>query len=69
MAFPFSMLNIAHLAAGFKSQTHIYCNVIVKAVCCLLVLLSGDSTFQNIHRNTPQAHILDCNGVGGISIR
>ena len=22
MAFPFSMFNIAHLAAGFKSQTH-----------------------------------------------
>ena len=34
MAFPFSMLNIAHLAAGFKSQTHVYCNVIAKAACC-----------------------------------
>ena len=33
MAFPFSMLNIAHLAVGFKSQTHVYCNVIAKAVC------------------------------------
>ena len=40
MAFPFSMLNIAHLAAGFKSQTHVYCNVIAKAVCCPLILLS-----------------------------
>lgn len=29
------MLNIAHLAAGFKSQTHVYCDVIAKAVCLL----------------------------------
>ena len=26
MAFPFSMLNIAYPAAGFKSKTHVYCN-------------------------------------------
>ncbi len=66
MAFPFSMLNIAHLAAGFKSQTHVYCNVIAKAVCCSLILLSGDSTFQNTHRNTPQAHISHFKGMSGI---
>ena len=65
MAFPFSMLNIAHLAAGFKSQTHVYCNVVAKAVCCPLILLSGDSTFQNTHRNTPQAHISHFKGIGG----
>jgi len=35
MAFPFSVYNIAHLVAGFKSQTHVYCNVIAKAVCLL----------------------------------
>ncbi len=63
MAFPFSMLNIAHLAAGFKSQTHVYCNVVAKAVCCPLILLSGDSTFQNTHRNTPQAHISHFKGI------
>lgn len=68
MAFPFSMLNIAHLAVGFKSQTHVYCNVNAKAVCPLIVL-SGDSTFQNTHSDTPQAPILDCNGIDGISIR
>lgn len=56
MAFPFSVYNIAHLAAGFKSQTHVYSNVIAKAACCPPILLSGDSTFQNTHRNTPQAH-------------
>ena len=68
MAFPFSMLNIAHLAAGFKSQTHVYCNVVVKAVCCPFILLSGDSTFQNTHRNTPQAHISQFKGIDGIFI-
>ena len=57
MALPFSVFNIAYLAAGFKSQTHVYCNVVVKAVCCPLILLSGDPTFQNTHKNTPQAHI------------
>ncbi len=31
MASPFSMLNIAHLAAGFNSQTHVSCKVNVKA--------------------------------------
>ncbi len=41
MAFPFSVYNIAHLEAGFKSQTHVYCNVIVKAVCYPLIFLSG----------------------------
>ena len=41
MAFPFSMLNIAHFTAGFKSPTHVYYNVIAKAACCLLILLSG----------------------------
>ena len=25
MAFPFSMLNIAYLAVGFKSQTYVFC--------------------------------------------
>lgn len=30
MAFPFSIYNIAHSATGFKSQTHVYCNVIEK---------------------------------------
>lgn len=35
MAFPFSVYNIAYPAAGFKSQTHVYCNVIAKAVCLL----------------------------------
>ena len=35
MAFPFSMLNIAHLAAGFKSQTLLFHNAIVKAACLL----------------------------------
>ena len=33
MAFPFSVYNIAYPAAGFKSQTHVYCNVIVKVAC------------------------------------
>ena len=41
MAFPFSMFNIAHLAAGFKSQTHVFRNAIAKAVCCPHILLSG----------------------------
>ena len=35
MVFPFSMFNIAHSWAGFKSQTHVNCIVIVKAVCLL----------------------------------
>ena len=63
MAFPFSILNIAHLAVGFKSQTHVYCNVIVKAVCYPLILLSSDSTFQNTHRNTLQDHISHFKGM------
>ena len=69
MAFPFSVLNIAHLTAGFKSQTHVYCNVAAKAVCCPLILLSGDSTFQNTHRNTPQAHISHFKGIGNYQVR
>ena len=40
MAFPFSILNIAHLAAGFKNQTRVYCNVIVKVACLLPYSLS-----------------------------
>ena len=35
MAFPFYVYNIAYPAAGFKSQTHVYCNMIAKAVCPL----------------------------------
>ncbi len=31
MAFPFSVYNIAYPAVVFKSQTHVYCNVIAKA--------------------------------------
>ena len=36
MAFPFYVYNMAYLATGFKSQTHVYCNVIAKAVCLLI---------------------------------
>ena len=42
MAFPISMFNIAYLAAGFKSQTLLFHNAIVKDVaCCPLIFLSG----------------------------
>lgn len=47
MAFPFSVYNIAYPAAGFKSQTHVYCNVIAKAVCLLPYSLS-DRLSRNI---------------------
>ena len=40
MAFPFSMFNIAHLAAGFKSQMDIYKSktviLPVKEMCAIL---------------------------------
>ena len=66
MAFPFYVYNIAYPAAGFKNQTHVCCNMIAKVACCPLILLSGDSTFQNTHRNTQQAHISHFKGMDGI---
>ena len=45
MAFPFSMLNIANLAAGFKSQTHVLTLALKVGVTihgqCQLVKLSS----------------------------
>ncbi len=41
MASPFSMLNIAHFKAGFKSTTHVYCSVIEKAVCLYQLIGTG----------------------------
>jgi len=71
MAFPFSVYNIAYLAAEFKSQTRVYCNVIAKAMCLLPshILIRRLSSFQNTHRNTPQAPNFDCNIIDGILIR
>ena len=69
MAFPFYVYNIAYPAAGFKNQTHVCCNMIAKVACCPLILLSGDSTFQNTHRNTPQAHISHFKGMDGIFLQ
>lgn len=52
MAFPFYVYNIAHPAAGRKSQTQGYCYAIEKRYArCPLVFLSGDSRYQNTHRN------------------
>jgi len=44
MAFPFNVYNIAYPAAGFKSQTYVYYNMIASlSDCCSLIFLSGVS--------------------------
>lgn len=59
MAFPFSMHNIAHPAAGFKHQTHVCCNVITKNVCLLLELYT-----ENRFTRLVAISILDLYGTG-----
>ncbi len=71
MAFPFSMLNIAHLAAGFKRQTHVYCYVIAKILasadpvaldqaCIDLIWVSADNeSFVNRVESRNGLHTLE----------
>lgn len=57
MAFPFSMLNIAHLPAGFKNQTHVIVMWLWKlSDCCTLILLSGSSLYIH-YQNTKPLHL------------